>query len=496
MSPRKRFPESISILIPLLVHDAPIWFVGGGVRDHLLGRKTFDLDFAVDGDAISLARRVADQLDGYYYTLDEARGTGRVIHEDEGGQRQTLDFARIRGDDIIADLYARDFTINAMAINLFDPDEWLDPTSGAMDLKDKILKACGPDSILNDPVRALRAVRLAIEFDLTIEADTLTQIRDSQEQLRDTSPERVRDEFFEILNAQKPGRALRLLNHLGLLTIVFPELLGLEGLTQPPPHAYPALEHSLAVVDRMGDILAALKTKHDPEEAADMYLAQVTLRIGRFRDQLNHHLNQYLSNTRTVRQLTFLAALCHDVGKTAVPGDQKPKLSFEGHENIGAEMMEQRVRELRLSNKEIFRLGQILRQQKEPIAFESSTLISPREIYHYFRRTGDAGIEVIILSMANFLGTFIPPAPPNAWQTSVDVARTLLEAYFLKHDQFIDPPPLLRGDEIITLFGIQEGPAIGLLLDQLREAQATGEVRTREEALTLVGRAVEGLSNK
>jgi poly(A) polymerase len=493
MSPRKRLPESVSILIPHLVQDAPIWFVGGGVRDHILGRKTYDLDFAVDGDAIAIAKRIADQLGGYYYTLDEARGTGRVIHEAGDGQRQTLDFAQIRGDDITADLTSRDFTINAMAINLLDPEEWLDPTAGARDLKDKVLKACGPDSISNDPVRALRAVRLAIEFDLKIEPDTLTQIRDSQEQLGEPSPERVRDEFFQIFNLQRPGRAIRLLNHLGLLSIVFPELLDLEGLAQPPPHAYPALEHSLAVVDRMGDILTVLKMEHEPEEAADMHLAQITLRIGRFRDQFNHHLNQYLSNTRTVRQLIFLAALCHDVGKPSVLGDQHVTPFFEGHEKIGAEMMEHRARELRLSNRGILRLGQILRNQEEPSTLERSAHVTPREIYRYFRKTGEAGIEVIILSMADFLGTYVPPAPQNAWQTRVELARTLFEAYFHEHDQYIDPSPLLKGDEIITIFGIQEGPEVGLLIEQLREAQATGEVRTREEALALLAKAAEGL---
>ena len=96
MSLRKQLPESVTLLLPHLVQDAPIWFVGGGVRDHLLGRKTHDLDFAVDGDAIDIAKRIADESEGYYYTLDEARGTGRVILEDDDGRRQTLDFDRIR----------------------------------------------------------------------------------------------------------------------------------------------------------------------------------------------------------------------------------------------------------------------------------------------------------------------------------------------------------------------------------------------------------------
>jgi poly(A) polymerase len=495
MSIHKQLPESVSKFIPLLVQDAPVWFVGGGVRDHLLGRKTYDLDFAVDGDAITLAKRIADQLGGYYYTLDEARGTGRVVLEDPSGRCRTLDFARIRGRDIIIDLHSRDFTINAMAINLSDPDEWLDPTAGARDLKDKILRACGPHSISDDPVRALRAVRLAIEFDLTIESNTLSQVRDSQQTLGDASPERIRDEVFQIFNTQRPGRALRLLNHLRLLFVLFPELSGLENLTQPPPRAASVLEHSLAVVDRLGDLLAVLQPEHDPEEAANLFLAQITLRIGRFRDRLNHHLNSSLSYGREVRQLVFFAALYHDVGKFTAQGELEEATSFEEHQKIGAEWTERRAREMRLSNKEMLRLGRIVRYQEEPMIIERFTPLSPREIYRYFRNTGEAGIDIVLLSLADFLGTYVPPAPQTAWKTRVEVARTLLEAYFEAHDKYIDPSPLLRGDEIITTLGLPQGPVVGRLIEQLREAQVAGEVRTREEAMVFLSKAAEGMIN-
>jgi poly(A) polymerase len=495
MSSRTRLPESVSILLPLLAQDVPIWFVGGGVRDHLLGRKTYDLDFAVDGDAIALAKRIADQLGGFYYTLDEERGTGRVVLEDLSGRRRTLDFARIRGPDINADLRSRDFTINAMAINILDPEEWFDPTTGARDLKDKILRVCGPDSISDDPVRALRAVRLAIDFNLTIESDTLNFIRDAQRRLEDASPERVRDEVFQIFNVQKPGRALRLLNHLRFLFVLFPELSALEGLAQPPPHAFSTLEHSLAVVDRLGDILAVLQPEHDPEEAADLFLAQVTLRIGRFRDVLSHHLYSSLSYGRDVRQLVFFAALYHDVGKSAAQGDSDDGDLYEGHERVGAELVERRARELRLSSKEAIRLARIVRYQNEPMILERFTEISPREIYRYFRNTGEAGIEIILLSLADFLGTYVPPAPQNAWISRVEVARTLLEAYFESHDEYVNPSTLLKGDEIITLLDLQEGPVIGLMLERLQEAQVTGEVRTREEAISFVRRIAEGIDS-
>ncbi|KPK89688.1 MAG: hypothetical protein AMJ88_17215 [Anaerolineae bacterium SM23_ 63] len=495
MSIHKRLPELIYEFVPLMVQEAPVWFVGGGVRDHLLGRKTYDLDFAVEGDAIALAKRVADQFGGYYYTLDEARGTGRVILEDSSGQRRTLDFARIRGHDIIADLRSRDFTINAMAINLSDPDEWLDPTAGARDLKDKILRACGPKSVLDDSVRALRAVRLAIEFDLTIESNTLSQIRDSQQKLGDASPERVRDEVFQIFKNPRPGRALRLLNHLRLLFVIFPELSDLENLSDSPSLPTSALDHSLAVVDRLGDLLAVLQPEHDPEKAANLFLAQITLRIGRFREQINRHLNSSLSQGREVRQLLFFAGLYHDAGKSVARGHQEKAPSFEGHQKIGAELVEQRAREMRLSSKETLRLGRIVRHQEKPEILERSTPISPREIYRFFHHTGEAGIDVILLSLAYFLGGHVPPAPQNDWKTRVDVARTLLEAYIEAYDKYIEPSPLLRGDEIIRTLGLPQGPAIGLLLERLREAQAAGEVNTREEAIVYLSKAAEGMSN-
>lgn len=139
-----RLPETVIKLLPHMERDTPVWLVGGGVRDHLLGRYTVDLDFAVDGDALRMARHLADRLGGYYYVLDKQRGTGRVILEEGPGQRRMLDFACLRGPDINSDLRARDFTINAFAINLRDPEQWLDPTGGSNDLKQKIYAPAVP----------------------------------------------------------------------------------------------------------------------------------------------------------------------------------------------------------------------------------------------------------------------------------------------------------------------------------------------------------------
>jgi tRNA nucleotidyltransferase/poly(A) polymerase len=141
MSVPSRLPEPVVNLLPHLSIEKPIWLVGGGVRDLLMNQSTADYDFVIDGEVVNFARQLADRMGGNYYDLDKVRGIGRVILEETGGIRRTLDFARMRGPDIEADLKARDFTINALAVNLENPERLLDPTGGVKDLNAKVLRA-------------------------------------------------------------------------------------------------------------------------------------------------------------------------------------------------------------------------------------------------------------------------------------------------------------------------------------------------------------------
>ena len=491
MSPPSWLPETVLKLLPYLDRDTPAWLVGGGVRDLLLGRFTVDLDFAVDGDALRVARHLADRLGGYYYILDKQRGTGRVILEEESGQRRILDFACLRGPDINSDLWARDFTINAFAINLRDPAQWLDPTGGSNDLKRKLLRACSPNAVADDPIRALRAVRLTTELDLRMEPKTLLQIQQAGPGLGRVSPERVRDEVLRILDVHRPGRALRLMADLKLLFVVFPELADLEGLEQPPPHAYDALDQTLVVVDRLGDLLAVLEMGHEPETETDLMLTHVVQRLGRFAEHVNNHLNQILSYGHRMRQLLYFASLYHDAGKSAVRVvDSNDQSTFQDCADVGAELIEARATALRMSNSEVRRLGKIVRHHVRPMALERSPTVTPRAIYRFYRQAGESGVEAILLSLADLLGTHAPLVPQDAWESRVEVAGTLLEAFFEAREERIDPPPLLRGDELIQTTGLASGPKIGQLLEIIQEAQVAGEVTSLEEALDLARRVI------
>jgi poly(A) polymerase len=165
--PLHLLPGSFQLICRLSRGQQNVYLVGGAVRDLLAGRRTHDLDFAVSGDVRPLARQAADLLNGAFYMLDEERNTARVIFQ-EDDQRSRMDFAALRSNNLHSDLEGRDFTINAMALDLANPETLLDPLHGAQDLLHKILRICNPHSIEDDPVRILRAVRLSLDFGLRI----------------------------------------------------------------------------------------------------------------------------------------------------------------------------------------------------------------------------------------------------------------------------------------------------------------------------------------
>ena len=128
--------SDLAELIRSKSNDQQVWLVGGALRDHFLQIVQPDLDFAVNSDAISLARGLADAMDVPCYVLDEQRDTARVMLPEQA----TLDFARLRAPTLEADLRLRDFSINSMAVDLNQPDRLIDPLGGLQDLKDKVLK--------------------------------------------------------------------------------------------------------------------------------------------------------------------------------------------------------------------------------------------------------------------------------------------------------------------------------------------------------------------
>ena len=186
----------------ILPADLPVYLVGGAVRDAVLGRSTHDLDFAAPQGLI-LAKKIADKLPGAFFPLDEQNDTGRVVVIHPDGSRDILDFAGYRGDSLEADLRGRDFTINAVAMDVHT-GQVIDPLGGVNDIRAKRIRACSASSLSDDPARILRAVRQAAALGFSIDPETRKLMKAAVPLLEKISPERQRDELFKMLSGPKP----------------------------------------------------------------------------------------------------------------------------------------------------------------------------------------------------------------------------------------------------------------------------------------------------
>lgn len=484
------FSERAQMVRRVLPEETPVYLVGGAVRDALLNRTTHDLDFVLPDDALAAGRRVADALEAAYYPLDEVRQTARVVIVATDGTRDVLDFAVFRAPDLEGDLRLRDFTVNAIAIDLRQPQALLDPLGGAADLLARQLRACSPTAFADDPVRILRGVRMAAEFGLRIQRTTLKEMRQAVGELDRVSPERKRDELFRILEGPQPASALHALDMISALDPVLPEMRLLKGLRQPPPHVSDAWTHTLDVLRNLGSLLKVLARNYDPDTAASMWMGVVSLRLGRYREKLDAHLNTSKNPLRSLRGLLFMAALYHDAAKPQTQQvDEVGRLRFFDHDVVGANLVAARAHALRLSNGEIDRLKSIIRHHMRPIFLANADgMPSPRAIYRFFRDTGEAGVDICLLSLADVLATYGASLPSDVWERQVNIVRLLLEAWWDYPRQRIAPPELLKGHDLINELGLKPGEQIGELLEVIREAQVAGQVTDRESALALARR--------
>ncbi len=484
-------PFSFSPLLDMVrdaVPDVELYLVGGAVRDAMLGRLSLDLDFVLPSGGIALARRVANALHADIFPLDEERDTGRVIVTMPDGTREKMDFATYRGADLEEDLRARDFTVNAMAVDVRSMSLH-DPLGGANDLRSKRLRACTDTSLSDDPVRTLRGIRMAAKFGLKIEPSTRAAMKTAAPAIGRISPERVRDELFKILEGPQPATSLRALEMLGVLDFILPELKAMKGVQQPEPHIYDVWEHTLQVLAALEALLASLAVGYDPEQTGDLLTGLLVMRLGRYREQFASHFAKRLNEDRDALPLLFFSALFHDVAKpSSASKDDTGRIRFWGHDERGAEMAAERARELRLSKDEIARVETVIKNHMR-IHFHASRKEgedkdpSRRAIYRFFKDCGESSIDLILLSLADLRATRGNSLTQETWRAALDVCRIFLENYFERPEEIISPPRLLDGNELMKELDLKPGRRVGDVLEAIREGQATGKVSTREDAI-------------
>jgi poly(A) polymerase len=445
---------------------AGVWVVGGAVRDAALGRDVADLDLAVEGDPAPVAKMVAREGRGHAFELSAEFASWRAVAADQSWQ---VDVTSQRGEAIEADLAARDFTIGAVAVPLAG-GEPLDPHGGLADLDRRVLRVVGPGSFAADPLRLLRAVRLAAELALEIDPDTERLARGEAGHAAGAAGERQLVELRQMIGGPAPLHSLALLEELGLTAAVLPELEALRGVEQGPNHHLDVFGHTLAVLERALEVEADLE-RFGGERAADLAAL----------------LAEPLADEMTRGTALRFGALLHDIGKPATRGERDGFVTFIGHDRVGAEIVDGVCRRLRASRALSVHLQALTLHHLRLGFLVHEAPLPPRRIHEYLRVTEPVAADVTLLTVADRLSArgSGPLATEEAIEAHLGLARQMLAAA-LDWRRDGPPAPLLRGDELVAELGVPEGPEIGDLLAELEAAQYAGEVTTRAAAVERV----------
>jgi len=506
----------------LAIQEKQGYIVGGFIRDWLLERKTNDIDIAVSGATLTIAREIAEEIGGKFVLLDDVNNVARVVVIENEQPRVTsqnqelrradwhFDFSPFTGD-IESDLARRDFTINAMALELSQfvtastatkrssrksasflteeqsPLKLIDPFSGREDLRDKIVRGVSEQIFEADAARLLRAIRLAAELDFTIEPKTESLIRRYSQAITEVPGERVREELLRLLTLPRTVYHLRYLDKLGLLLALIPELAESKGVEQPTVHFWDVFEHSLQTVAAIEFLIR----ESDWEYSNDDMLATAP-----WSDMIDRHLSQEVSSGSNHKVLLKLAGLFHDIAKPMTKSiDDTGRARFLGHTKQGAAMTANILERLRFSNREIRLVESLVYHHLRPVQMAHEEFPTQRAIYRYFRDTGEAGIDILILALADYLASRGPLVSMEEWGKNCQLINYILAEHDKQQTKIL-PVKLIDGHDIMNNFDLAPGPLIGKLLAMVNEALASSELSTKEEALAFVRMKLTAMSKQ
>ena len=487
------------------LHKTAVYLVGGAPRDLFLGRPLADLDLACVG-AQALARRLASALKGAFVVLDDATKVYRIALPSSFGALRQVDVAELQGPDIAADLARRDFTINALALRLskdlpaaLPAKALLDPRGGLRDLAARRLRCEDEKIVKDDPLRLLRAFRIAAQLDFSIDPATLELLGRLRHRVRAPAGERIHAELMMLLAAPGASRWLRLMDQARILTALFEDLEPARQCAEEYYGPGGVLEHSLATCER-ADFLLNHLGRVVPEEAKS----------------IEEHFQNCAQSGLALKPLVMLSALLHDISKAETAKRLEGRLRFFGHDTLGAKRAGEILKRLRFSGEQMEVVSAVISQHLRPGHLASGGVVTPRAVYRFFRDLGPQALPLLLVCWADH-ASYLPAArvtkvlktaslepgqgnaalarlrPQEARKTvyHLQVIALLLRRLF-DRDRKPVPDRLLDGNDVMKALRLKPGPVIGEWLERLREAQAEGRIATRQEALALLKKEAAG----
>jgi poly(A) polymerase len=425
------------------------YVVGGYVRDYLLGKQVKDTDIVVVGDGVEFAKNAARNFGKTNLVVFEKFGTAMFSVNDRklefvGARKESYSKnsrkPHVEGGTLDDDLLRRDFTVNAMAASLNEQTfgQLIDPFGGQDDLKTGILRTPLDPEITfdDDPLRIMRVMRFAAQLGFTIDSNVLEAAGNMAKRLEIVSQERISDEFLKIMSSSKPSAGLQLMFDSGVMKIVFPEAAQMAGVDQRKDyHHKDVFRHTLQVVDKVADV----------------------------------------SNNLWLR----MAALLHDIAKPKtkkfIPGTG---WTFHGHEELGARMMKKIFQRMRFSMEYLPYIEMLIRLHLRPQALVDDEVT-------------DSAVRRLMFEAGNNIDDLMTLCRADITSKNQKLIEQVMSNYDLllkkmkeveEKDRIRNWQPPLRGEEIMQICGLTEGPMVGVLKDMITDAILDGTIPNEHNA--------------
>lgn len=443
----------------------PLYLVGGAVRDLFLNKKIKDFDFVVQDNLEEIARETADRLGASVFSL--GRKPMRIFRLALGDVM--LDLSDLAGNNIESDLLRRDLTINAMAIEIKTEQsrpEILDPCRGLRDLEKKIVRFVSEENVISDPLRLIRLFRFASISGFQIESSSLSLVKKHSALIAGTAGERIREELYMLLEAEKCYPVLKIMLESGLLEAIIPELKALRDCTQGRFHHLNVLDHTMLAFQEMERVI---------ENISDF-----------FPDFVNEF--QACLKRRNMIALLKLTVLMHDLGKPHTRSvDETGEVHFFQHELVGRDMAADISKRLKMSSADSAFVALLITNHLRPFFLLEACVkghLTKKGIFRLGRDMGGNFHALLIHALADALAT---RGPAQEEQGGIKVLLSFLNLILAEvanqKKALKANPALVSGSDLMAKFDIMPSPLIGRLLNSIQEAQATGKIKTRDEAM-------------
>ncbi len=440
--------------------DNEIWLVGGSVRDLFMCKETHDRDLVItDEDAREFSLKLAQKLDAVFVPLDEENRIYRLVMRDKINY---IDITNPVGQTIEEDLTRRDLTINAVAINIKN-GEIVDVTGGIDDIKQGIIRHISDKNFTDDPLRLLRVYRFQAIYGFEIAPETLEAIKKYAKLIKQPAVERINYEILRLFGGKFAHIALDDMDKSGILEEIFPFVKELKKVPPNSHHHLDLYHHCLETVKQIQNIYenSAEKVKEHLEKS----------------DFGGHSRLSHLK----------MAGFMHDMGKYSTwTIEEGGRHRFIKHDDVGSKMSVKFFKSMHLSNRQIDYISKMIKFHIYPSSVMCAPEISDKIMMRYVRKMDDSSIDCIVLAQADRLSARGPEITDEIVEKNINSLNRLLKFYLDVADSLKPLPKLLNGNDVMKILDIKPSEKLGEIMDSLHEAQLSGEVNTRDEAVEFV----------